>query len=200
MTYLKRNKALIQEIRDNHILKIGNEIARSDTGMVVYSLGHYTSKILGKELHLALKDKKAKKSVLDIIVSAELGLFRVIGSRFPHLLQEFPIIYGMIIDNNNPLGVLTEDLAEDFTEGGLHKIFSYHEFDRNLPMELAGISKCKLDEEDMATTCFSVNGQRRFGDFEEFYKGFGVKDWDFFPCKDIYDKIEEVTLKIGELK
>jgi hypothetical protein len=194
MNYLERNRALIGEIRQNLALRIGNVVGRSDTGTIVYSLGHYRSGILGRELHLVFKDKEGVRSVVNHVVAKDLALFRFIEERFPHLLLEFPVVYGMMLTaREEKFGIL----CEDFSEGGKYNIFQMTEGD-DLPMELIDISEKRISKENLATACFSVNGRRRIGDFEEFYGNLSlIKLEELLQYRDIYRAIEGVTLKLS---
>jgi|SRR3989344_1854397 len=197
MNYLERNKALIEEIRNCHELKIGKEISRSeaDSGMgaIVYSLGNYASRILNNELHLILKDKETIRPSLERFVSRDLGLFRVIESRFLHLLPEFPIVYGMVLDAD---GQNFGFLSEDFTEGGKYEIKPEY---MDAPFELANAFGHTIDETELATTSFCVNGKRRIGDFGEFYSGLSIRKWDeIIPARDISQNIQDFTVRLKE--
>lgn len=196
MEYLERNRLLIAEIRENLELSRGGEIARSDTGTLVYSLGHYQSRMLGKELYLALKDKESHRNAIDRFVAQDLGLIRVIEQRFPHLLGEFPVVHGVVRNSTGkPLGVITED----FTQGRKYPI-RFMNGDDKLPVELSDAFTCPLDLDELATTCFLVNGKRRIGDFGEFYKGLWVGNLDtVLPSRgDIYRNIGDYTLQVKE--
>src|SRR3989338_1680854 len=108
MDYLERNYALLREIEHSTRLSIGKKIEESNS-TIVSSLGYYKSNILQKPLHLAIKVKENALGAIKWIAATELGIIRVIENKFPHLLNELPVVHGRLTRNGEEIGIITED-------------------------------------------------------------------------------------------
>src|SRR3989344_1882947 len=162
MNYLERNQAIINELRGVR-LERGNVVGRSYS-MIFTSAGHYQSSVLGNTLYVGLKeynDPEQRKSSTEDRALGELHCVRTVAEQLPHLEAELPVFYGTLLDSEGkPVGIVTED----FSQGGRYEVRSMVKDKEEFPNELRGIFP-DIDSYDLAKVGFSVNGQRRLGDF-----------------------------------
>src|SRR3990172_1194706 len=111
MTYLERNQRIFEEMAalPSGSLKRGEEVGRSVTldditKTTFTSLGSYKSSELGREVYVGLKEYprregKNLKTALRNNVVRDLSVIRAIAERFPHLEEELPLFYGLLLDS-----------------------------------------------------------------------------------------------------
>lgn len=194
MTYLERNQAIIDELRGVRLER--GDIVGSSSSMSFTSAGHYRSSVLGNTLYVGLKeytDPEKCKSSTEARALLELHCICTVAEQLPHLEVELPVFYGILFDRaGKPLGIVTED----FSKGGKYEVQDMT-YDRPelLPNELGEIFP-DMDYYELARVCFSVNGQRRLGDFSTSWSNeFSHK----FLMDDVVDQLEEGkhTLRLG---
>ena len=203
MNYLERNQLVIAEMGQKLRLERGKLIAdhhgfMTDRTTTVTSLGHYPSELLRGEVYVGLKEYSNKsKRTLPVVVATDLAIIHGAEQYVPQLLPEFPIFYGLLArSNGEPLGVLTED----FSKGGKYKVKDMYDSDRNLPKELEALVGKRIDPYELATVCFTVNGQRRLGDFGAIHIALLAADWEEkYSFYDIMDSLAKYTLQSDDL-
>jgi len=199
MDYIERNRVVIAEIgRDLRLQK--GELIRTGSHARFTPVGNYNSALLGTALHVGLKENPNRQGEhLKRCAARELALIRLVEQSAKHLLPEFPIFYG-VLENaaGEPVGVL----MEDFSQGGRYKVEDVTRssikpiLDIEVPKELETIAGRKIDNYDLATMCFMVNGQRRIGDFDEMYSSMLPEELSHrYLISDLID--EKFTLRIS---
>ena len=201
---MDRNAEIFKEIRESGLkLKIGKLIGRSDGGTTFNSLENYYSRILNKRLYIGLK---TNESYYDDNVVRDLALISKVEKEAPHLLSEFPIFHGVLRnDNRNFIGIICEDFSEGgkYLVEGMKKSWREPVKDSEVPKDMEKILGVSIDNHDLVTTCFMINGKRRIGDFGEFFMpvafsyGRKVKMERVFPSKQILKRLREFTLRIN---
>ncbi len=200
MSYLERNQQTLAEIGQNLRLRRGSVIGRSPNTTFT-SIGNYKSTILEKDLYIGLKENRHKEGdFLRGWVARELVLINMIEQRFPQLLPEFPVFHGIL---EHPTGETLGVLTEDFSYGGRYPVKGFPRSlfvdipDKDVPKELEEIAGKEIDNYDLATMCFLVNGQRRIGDFGEMYSGMITTELsERYPIDDLMATIVKYTLRI----
>lgn len=188
MNYLERNHLVIAEVGQSLRLQRGVIVGSAEDTTFRY-VGHYRSPSLDRELFVGLKEHKGYKAGRDLRqwITYELAFIRAVEHNFPYLLQEFPVFYGLLADQKGkPVGRITED----FSEGGRFKVFDIPNDPTRLPTELRAL--IGDDYEELATMCFSVNGQRRLGNFDSIIRG--VVEGKF-PYSDLINELENILYK-----
>jgi hypothetical protein len=168
--YRDTNRQILEEINRLNSLKSGTVIGKNQSGKTtVTTLGKFYSEVAGRDLDIGLKEYSGSQGdVLNIKVATELGLIDLVEENFPSLVQEFPLFHGVFLDGNGkPIGVVTED----YSKNGTFPVESVGWNRDVLPYEIQGLMDRPKDLDDLATTCFLVDGKRRIGDFGEFTMG-----------------------------
>ncbi len=200
MDYLGRNRLVIAEIGQNLRLERGYEVRRG-SGSIFTAVGHYRSKVLGNDVYVGLKErKKFRGDVLRFPTARDLSLLRAIEQKLPHLLQEFPLFYGLLVDSTGEeVGVI----CEDFSQGGKYEVNEVTRSwripvrDDEIPKELERLKGRKIDNHDLATMCFLVDGRRRIGDFVEVFSGLSISEMEeIFPTSDLSKQLRKYTLRV----
>ncbi len=190
MDYLERNQLIVAEI--------GRNLRIQRTGHTAYSertaftpVGSYYSQVLREELFAGLKEG----SLPEWRVFHDLAFMRSLEGKFPHLVPELPIFYGLLRNREGaPLGVI----MEDFSKGSKHKVHDVYEDGKNLPGELRDlVGTPNLSNVELAKVCFMVEGCRRLGDFDSIRSGLSVPELiERFPFADLEEQLERYTLQI----
>ena len=168
--YRDTNRQILDEINRLNSLKPGIVVGRNQSGKTtVTSLGKFYSEVTGRDLDIGLKEySRIRGDVLNIQVATELGLIDLVEEHLPHLIKEFPLFHGVFLDGNGrPMGVVTED----YSKNGTVPVKSVGWNREVLPYEIQRLVDRPKDLDDLATTCFLVDGKRRIGDFGEFRGG-----------------------------
>ena len=195
--YKDQNREIIAEINQLESLKNGEIIARNSLQTTrVRTLGNFYSKVLDRDVYLALKEYNSFKDLDDLQfkVSEELGFIDLVENNLPQLLNEFPLPHGVLINQKNPnqIGVLTED----FSQNGKYPVYQISEWNKKiLPYELQKLMGSPERLDDLATTCFLVNGKRRIGDFGEFFMA-QIASKKLYLAKSYLRKISNYTLRL----
>ena len=196
--YLERNKALIDEIGRLKSLRRGKVIGKSSSGTTTTNLGSYESSYLEKTVYLAVKQNPNFN--YEDRVAWDLAIIVAIADKCPKLYPELPIVYGILRNGQGKdIGVLTEDFSEGgkfppegVTKRGFMMIFP------GAPHELKGIVvNHNIDDYDLASSAFLVNGQRRLGDFNNLKQGLEVNELlARFPFAEISGNLSEHRVTI----
>ena len=165
MTYLSRNKTLLDEIRAGFTLVRGSLIGKSRFSETTFtSLGSYYSSSLEHAVYLGIKETPSRLAagIQDRILARELAILECIYAS--ELGGEIPLVFGHLrTPDNYHLGTL----CEDFSEGGRFEVKDNH---GKLPTELRKIFNATetemSDDDHLAHASFMVNGKRRLGDFD----------------------------------
>lgn len=203
--YLERNQRILAEITEafkTNKLQRGESVGKG-TGFATYPIGGYDSSILGCKLHLCLKEyHKFRKEIKDIwiySIARDLSLIRRVEAEVPHLLPEFPVFYGLLQSPGDTFGVITED----FSKGAQHQVRNVSRSwgmtikPEEVPRDLVKLVEKDIDDHDLATTCFLVNGQRRIGDFGEMFYDLMFPDFErVFPTEDLEKEFENYIVKL----
>lgn len=191
--YKNTNKQILEEIARLSSLRSGKVIGRNRSGRTtVTSLGKFRSEVAGRDLHIGLKEYCGIQSVLDMVVATELGLIDLVEENLPHLVDEFPLFHGIFLDKSGkPIGVVTED----FSKNGTARVESVREDSDVLPHEIQKLIGRPDYLDDLATTCFIVDGRRRIGDFGEFTMG--SVDVKMELAKNYFDNINDYSVKVA---
>src|SRR3989338_2811775 len=167
MSYLHRNRRLIEEIRQIP-LKRGALVGKSKVSNTTFTaVGSYKSEVLGRELFLGVKEYQEKFNVYfwNAILPEELAILERISKS--SLGEEIPVVYGHLRDREDRhIGVL----CEDFSQGRRFEVREISPHSKsNIPIELRetfGATRYEMDDVDILSYVgFMVNGQRRLGDF-----------------------------------
>ncbi len=195
MNYLKRNQLLIAEIGQNLRLERGQPVV--DTGITKFTpLGNYQSEVLnGTDLYVGLKESTTTGTGFGVrmALARELSFIRAIADRYPHLSQELPSFYGAIKDGEGThIGIL----VEDFSQSGKYRVDEASETD--IPKELRDMfDNPQVGDFEMSRACFSVNGQRKIGDFNTMVWWMPHNELDKrFPFHEMWGELEKHTLQI----
>jgi hypothetical protein len=199
MDYLQRNRALIREMRQHMRFQRGEVIGRGSHATFT-AAGHYGSSLLGEVVYVGVKEIKLDGIALRLRTARELSILRKVEEKTPHLLPEFPIVYGLLADSpGRELAVF----CEDFSQGGRYDIepilqsWSQYISDEEVPKDLEKVKGSEIDNRDLATTCFMVNGKRRIGDFGEIRGIMRLQEADkVFPIDAIWKQMWRYTIRL----
>ena len=190
-------------------LKRGEEVGRSVTldditKTTFTSLGSYKSSELGREVYVGLKEYprregKNLKTALRNNVVRDLSVIRAIAERFPHLEEELPLFYGLLLDSQgNYIGMLTED----FSRGKRYEVKQGVLLDVPSEIEPLFEHRSKVEYEGVVEMVFLVDTddgeERRFGDFNTVLGGISPDERNrIFPLADIVEFGEDkYTLRL----
>ena len=168
--YQDTNKQILEEITRLNSLSPGHIAGRNESGKTtVTSFGKFYSNVMGQELHIGLKEYAGtSRDTLNMKVACELGLIDLVERNLPDFINEFPKFHGVLLDaHGKPVGVITED----YSRNGTTLVNSVGWNKSVLPYEIQKLMGRPTDLDDLATTCFLVDGKRRIGDFGEFTMG-----------------------------
>lgn len=192
--YRDTNRQILEEISRLNSLKSGTIVGRNQSGKTTVTyLGKFHSDVTRRDLDIGLKEYSGKTGdILNLQIATELGLIDLVERNFPHLVDEFPLFHGVFLDKNGkPIGVVTED----YSKNGTVPVRSVG-WDRDiLPYEIQGLVDRPKDLDDLATTCFLVDGKRRIGDFGEFT--FGDVKYKLKLAENYLETIETYSVRVA---
>lgn len=199
MDYLQRNRALIREMRQDLRFQRGEVIGKG-SGATFTATGHYRSPLLGEDVYIGVKETKLDGTVLRLRTAKELSMLHKVEEKTPHLLPEFPIVYGLLTDLT---GREIAIFCEDFSQGGRYdvepvlQLWGQYINDGEVPKDLKKVRGSKIDNRDLATTCFMVNGKRRIGDFGEICGLMSLQEADeAFPIDALWKQMWRYTIRL----
>lgn len=192
--YRDTNKQILEEITRLNSLRVGHVVGKNELGKTtITSLGKFYSNVMGQELHIGLKEYvESPCDILNIQVPCELGLIDLVERNLPEFINEFPFFHGVLLDaNGKPIGVITED----YSRNGTTPVDSVGWNKGVLPYEIQKLIGKPKDLDDLATTCFLVDGKRRIGDFGAFI--LGIPQEKIKLARDYLDNMDAYSVRVA---
>jgi hypothetical protein len=204
MLYIERSRIITEEIRSGVKLGLGEETGQSLSGTVTRMAGSYFSRVLDRQLFLALKTPPNLYNFGDKWIT-DMRNHAAVYDNIPALQPELPVFLSLLKDSRGrDIGHLTED----FSEEGRYKVVEMGVWDvdeiadvKQQIVELFRDGDNQLDDEEVVNMFFWVRKEgserRRIGDLDKAMMKLGAKiRRERFPLGHIVESQDLHTLSL----
>lgn len=184
MSWLENNQRILRQIESSHTFRCTGEAQGGNSNRFVFT-GSFDSRARRIWTGLKLPRVNRSASLLEQRAAHELTIFKIISEEQPWLIPTFPLFYGLVKKDDQPVAIV----MEDYTKGGKNSL--KHVLD--LPGEFVeyGIRfGLRSGLSQIAVT--TPNDRLRLMDF---YPGYFTEDKDYTTQVKIYEQLDLYTIK-----
>ena len=184
MSWSENNQRILREIESSHTFRCTGEAQGGNSNRFVFT-GSFDSRTRRLWTGLKLPSMNRSASLLEQRAAHELTIFRIISEEQPWLIPAFPLFYGLVKKDDEPVAIV----MEDYTRGGKNSLKPV----LDLPGELVEYGfRFGLRSALGQIAVRTPNKRLRLMDF---YPGFFTEDNDYRTQMEIQEQLDLYTIK-----